>query len=179
MNRQLKILAQMKCKKYIIHDCSGKEGYIIFALFIRRIGGVLSIVFGIFATLEASRLYTYGTGILVGDHAFPAIVGIILIVAGLFYLCSSDKEEKGVMPNRQQLKTMIYTIGILCLYCFSMNYLGYFATTFIAFLLLLKVIGNYRWIWTMAFALIFTAVMYYLFITLLKTPLPITPILSF
>ncbi|MED4851900.1 tripartite tricarboxylate transporter TctB family protein [Caldifermentibacillus hisashii] len=165
--------------KYILHDCSGKEGYIIFALFIRRIGGVVSIAFGIFATLEASRLYTYGTGILIGDHAFPAIIGIILIVAGLFYLCLPYKEEKVVMPNHKQLKTMIYTIGILCLYCFSMNYLGYFVTTFIAFLLLLKVIGNYRWVWTMALALIFTAVMYYLFITLLKTPLPITPILSF
>lgn len=129
------------------------------------------MIVGFLSLYEAIRLYPYGTGLFVGDHAFPGIVGIIFIFTGFLYFLFPRKEVKEPL-NREKRNTMFIVIGILLIYCYSILFLGYFISTLLAFFILLKAIGKYRFLFSIIFSTIATTAFYYLFIVLLKTPLP-------
>lgn len=140
---------------------------------LKRFSAYTSIFLGLLSFLEAIKLYRYGTGFLIGDHAFPGVIGILLVLAGIsLYFIKEDPKKENTFPNGKTRNMMLATIGVLFGYCFVMEYIGYTLATFISFVILIKMIGNYRWLTLTLLAGVFTATLYYVFIGLLKTPLP-------
>lgn len=139
-----------------------------------RIGAIISIILGCLSIFEAIRLYPYGNKILTGDHTFPGLIGVLLVIAGgtLLFERTSKEKNKPVLPRGRTALIMIVSIGSLFIYCLLIEYIGYFFSTMITFIYLIKIIGNYRWIFSILIAVVLTTVLYLLFIVLLKTPFP-------
>lgn len=139
-----------------------------------RIGAIISIILGCLSIFEAIRLFPYGNRILTGDHTFPGLIGVLLVIAGGFILFERNSKEKKdpVLPRGRTAFIMIVSIGSLFIYCLLIEFIGYFFSTVITFVCLIKIIGNYRWIFSILVAGVLTTVLYFLFIVLLKTPFP-------
>ncbi|TKC14390.1 tripartite tricarboxylate transporter TctB family protein [Robertmurraya kyonggiensis] len=136
-----------------------------------RIGAFVAIILGGLSIFEAIRLYPYGNNLLTGDHTFPGMIGVLLILAGGMLLFERKKDEV-VLPKGRTAFMMIASIGSLIIYSLSIKYIGYFFSTVLAFLFLIKIIGNYSWIFSIVIATVLTTALYLLFIVLLKTPFP-------
>jgi putative tricarboxylic transport membrane protein len=138
-----------------------------------RIGGLVGVALGLIAIEEAVRLYHLRTGMLVGDHAMPAAVGILLIIFGVLLIVRADSSaliEK--FPRGAVLGRLIGSFAILFAYWFLMDRLGYVASTFIVCIGLFKVMSEYGWIRCLLYSAITSAVLGYLFMNLLNIPLP-------
>ncbi|WP_338452956.1 tripartite tricarboxylate transporter TctB family protein [Niallia oryzisoli] len=139
----------------------------------KRMGGLIAAMFGLLSLNEAKMLYPYSKNILTGDHVFPVFIGALLL---LFGLClgfeQSNEEYKADLPSGKTRFTLMSCIASLFVYCFFITIIGYAASTFIISVCLLKVIGQYRWNVSLLLGVMLTSVIYFLFIVLLKTPLP-------
>ncbi|WP_141434216.1 tripartite tricarboxylate transporter TctB family protein [Bacillus sp. 03113] len=144
-----------------------------------RIGGLIVIIFGFLSIHECIRLYSYSRDILTGDHVFPGLIGILLVLFGfgLFFERKSGGREFERPPRRVAI-TIIFSIVILFIYCILITFIGYIISTLLVSVGLIKAIGNYRWISSILLGAIMTATLYFVFIALLKTPFP-SVILSF
>jgi len=138
----------------------------------KRIGGVIAIIFGIIALLEANSLYTYSLNLLTGDHALPGLIGMLLVLVGISLFFGKQEENKGDFPTGKLLVTLIATIILLFVYCFLITVIGYVFSTFVASVLLIKLIGKKSWILSVVIGGVITTVLYYVFIVLLNTPFP-------
>ncbi|WP_342043576.1 tripartite tricarboxylate transporter TctB family protein [Bacillus sp. OTU2372] len=138
------------------------------------IGGITAIVLGCLSISESIRLYPYSNKILTGDHTFPGVLGILLVIAGVILITKQKSPEtnESILPRGRTAFIMAASIGILLIYCLFIEYIGYFFSTLIAFIFLIKLIGNYRWVFSTIMAAVLTTVLYLLFIVLLKTPFP-------
>lgn len=139
----------------------------------RKTGAFISLFLGIVSVVEATRLYPYRTDFWAGDHIFPGLIGAILVAAGLFLLLKREESSRRfVLPGGKIGRKMTATAGVLISYCLLIGYAGYVFSTFLAFLFLLRIIGNYRWADSALFSGLFTCALYLLFSEFLKTPLP-------
>jgi putative tricarboxylic transport membrane protein len=138
-----------------------------------RIGGILSILLGFLSIKESIKLYPYGNKLLTGDHTFPGVIGVLLIIAGLTLVFKRNHEPlKEGLPKGKTARIMVTSILSLLVYCFLIGMIGYFFSTIITFIFLFKTMGNYRWLFSLVLAVILTTAFYLLFIVLLKTPFP-------
>ncbi|TCN27231.1 tripartite tricarboxylate transporter TctB family protein [Mesobacillus foraminis] len=138
-----------------------------------KIGGAVCTIIGAVSLIEALRLYPYGVGLLTGDHTFPGILGVLLCIGGIILLFKKSKGfGEASMPKGKIRLKMLLSIMILLIYCFLIGILGYFLSTLAAFTCLFRLLGSYRWIISLFFSATLTAVLYGLFIVLLKTPFP-------
>ncbi|WP_394232113.1 tripartite tricarboxylate transporter TctB family protein [Niallia oryzisoli] len=139
----------------------------------KKIGGFITVLFGFLSLHEAKRLYPFSKNILTGDHIFPVFIGVLLLLFGISLLFEQINEgPKADIPKGETRFILISCISILFIYCFFITILGYACSTFIISAFLLKVIGHYRWNFSLLLGGVLTAVIYFLFIVLLKTPLP-------
>ncbi len=138
----------------------------------KRIGGVIAIIFGVIALLEANSLYTYSLNLLTGDHALPGLIGVMLVLVGISLFFGKQEENKVVFPTGKLLLTIIATILFLFMYCFLITVIGYVFSTLVASVLLIKLIGKKSWILSLITGGVITAFLYYVFIVLLNTPFP-------
>src|SRR4051812_8108599 len=138
-----------------------------------RVGRFITILFGLLSLYEGKTLYPYSKGLLTGDHFFPGLIGILLVLfgLGLFFEKKTD-EEKSELPTGKTRLKLISSIIILIIYCFLILFIGYVVSTLVVSICLIKVIGNYRWITSFFIGGAITTILYFLFIVLLKTPFP-------
>lgn len=139
-----------------------------------RIGGFFAIFLGCISIWESIKLYSYSTKILTGDHTFPGIMGALLAIVGgiLLFEKNKEKDKKIVLPRGRTAFIMISSLGAVMIYCVLIGFIGYFFSTMMIFVVLFKIIGDYRLYFSVLLALIFTTVLHVLFIVLLKTPFP-------
>lgn len=140
----------------------------------KNIGGFITILFGLLSLYEASKLNSYSEDLLIGDHVFPGVIGILLVVFGLSLVFERKIDHKKVGFVKGKTRTVLFaSILILLIYSFLIVVVGYVISTLLASVCLIRLIGNYRWIISILIGGIITAVFYILFIILLKTPFPI------
>jgi putative tricarboxylic transport membrane protein len=109
----------------------------------------------------------------VGDYTMPAVFGSVLILLGLLLLFVVKGEQfKVKYPDRKTMISILSTLGLLFLYWFSIQFLGYEITTFVVGIGLFKVMGSYSWIKAIIFSAILSTVLYFLFIFWLGVPFP-------
>lgn len=146
----------------------------ILLFFRNKLSSILTIIVGLITIREAIHLYPYSFHFLSGDHAFPALVGTILVLCGTILFFTRNRHIQQVrFPDMSIRMKMVGTVLLLFIYCILMNYLGYILCTAICVLFLIRIIGGFRWIFCCFLSLIFTSTSYYIFVVLLKTPLPL------
>ncbi|GAX90120.1 tripartite tricarboxylate transporter TctB family protein [Effusibacillus lacus] len=138
-----------------------------------RIGGIISIIFGVIAISESIRLYPKRMGPLVGDYTMPGIVGVVMILLGLLVIFVVKGEKfKVEFPDRKLMKGLLLTFGLLFAYWVLTQFLGYEISTLLVAMGLFKVMGSYSVLKSMVYGVVLTAGLYFLFILWLGVPLP-------
>jgi putative tricarboxylic transport membrane protein len=139
----------------------------------KKIGGSVAVLFGLLSLYEASKLYSYSRHLLTGDHALPGMIGLLLVLFGFsLYFERAEEDRKVQFPSGRTRVTLLLTILLIFLYCYLIPWLGYTVSTLAVAIGLVKMIGQYRWLFSILFGIIITAVLYVVFIVLLKTPVP-------
>ena len=140
----------------------------------KRAGGTAAFILGSLALHEAWKLSAYRTHFLTGDHAFPGIVGILLILFGTaLFLERADPVGEAKFPAPGKTRTaIVFCIATLLLYCLLIPWAGYTISTLFAAILLIRIIGRTRLRNAIFAGVLMTAVLYIIFVVLLKTPVP-------
>lgn len=143
------------------------------------IGAVLFMAIGIVVSLEANRLQAYSISQYVGDHTLPTILGILFVLLGGVLLIQSfrtieKKKEKGgtKAPPAPERSRLILCLAALFLYCWLLYAIGYLPATLIVSAALFRLIGSYRWMTAVAFAVLLTGSLYAVFIWWLQITFP-------
>ncbi|HHV64730.1 MAG TPA: tripartite tricarboxylate transporter TctB family protein [Peptococcaceae bacterium] len=137
-----------------------------------KIGGLIGIIIGLFSISEAFRMYPYRVNNAVGDHVMPAVVGGLLILLGVIMIIFKTEKFEVKFPERSMIIKISSTLGVLLLYWVMLHFLGYTLSTFLAGLLLFRIIGSYSILKTISFAALTIAALYLVFIYWLNMPFP-------
>lgn len=141
--------------------------------FQKRTGAWVTLFLGLLSLYEAHKLYQYGGDLLSGDHTFPGLIGILLVFLGISLLFDRKEDTRNQESTSKRARfASIVSISLLLVYCFLMTVVGYVISTLAVATCLFKVIGNYKWRMSVIIGAITTAILYFLFIVLLKIPLP-------
>ncbi|MBI1736218.1 MAG: tripartite tricarboxylate transporter TctB family protein [Candidatus Rokubacteria bacterium] len=142
----------------------------------RIVGGIL-VLSGAFALVEGRRLYhlreTLVAGAVVGDDTFPIIVGVALLVLGVYlFIAAPPPAARVSLPSGPVRTQMLVGAGVLALYWVLVPWLGYTAATAIVSAALFRGMGGYRWPVAILLAAVTTGALYVLFRVWLLQPLP-------
>lgn len=137
-----------------------------------RIGGVITILFGFVSIIEAVRLYPNRISSMEGDHILPGLVGILMILLGLWLLIMKGETFRVEYPKGKMLVNMIIVIAIMFAYWFAIPFLGYVISTLVAFIVLFRALGSYHWFKCTLYGVLSTLCIYMLFIYWLNMPFP-------
>jgi tripartite tricarboxylate transporter TctB family protein len=141
------------------------------------VAGAILVLLGVVALVEARRLYhlrtTFVAGAVVGDDTFPMIVGVALLVLGVYMLVLARLPVVKVVPPRGAVRTqMLSGASLLLAYCVAVPWLGYTASTAVGSVALYRAMGGYRWPVALLLGALTTGLLYVLFRMWLLQPLP-------
>jgi len=137
--------------------------------------GIILLTLAIATLIETRKL---PIGSLSSPQAgfFPLVLAIILGILSLVFLRQTIRgKDEGKAPpwaSGGGLGHLILTVGVLFLYGFSFEPLGYLISTFLLIIFLVGAPGRKKWWVVITVALLSTAVSYLLFDTLLEASLP-------
>ncbi|GAA4724567.1 tripartite tricarboxylate transporter TctB family protein [Brevibacillus fulvus] len=138
-----------------------------------QIGGLISILMGIFCCMEAYRLHLLKGGGIVGDDTLPAIIGAVLIVLGSLLLFMRGRKQHAVQfPPKGVLLKMLLCMVFMFAQCLLIPLLGYLLSTLFVSWGLFRVIGGYAWLRSAIYAILLTAGLYLIFIKWLQITFP-------
>ncbi|WP_248930759.1 tripartite tricarboxylate transporter TctB family protein [Paenibacillus hamazuiensis] len=137
-----------------------------------RVGGIISLIFGAVSLAEAVRLYPAKISMFVGDHTLPGVIGVSLIILGIVMAVGKGTKFEVVFPERNTIVKMLLVFGLLFAYWFSLQYLGYNISTFIASACLFRMMGSYNYTKCTVYSACLTAALYLIFIYWLEMPFP-------
>ena len=143
----------------------------------RTVTGGILVALGAVAIVEAHRLSGLReemvAGAVVGDDTFPWIIGVALLLLGLYAIFAARWAVTDVrFPAGAVGRQVLTTAGALVAYCAITPYLGYTLATLVVSTLLYRAMGAYRWpVATLAGAAT-TGALYLMFRVCLNEPLP-------
>ena len=143
------------------------------------VSSVFCIVIGVLFCLGSTKFGDIRSGFPSAGF-FPFIGGVLLISLStilLIWTRIGKEAEKGKIikffPQKDSLKRLVITLSVLFMYSVSLVYLGFFITTFLFMILLLKCLEPQRWMTVLIIAFLTSISAYSLFVILLKVQLPI------
>ncbi len=107
-----------------------------------------------------------------GPGLFPLLLGVILVLFSVIAFLISNPEKLPKVSRALIPRSVLYMIGILFGYRFSLPIFGYSLSTLLLLIMLLKIIGRQKWCMTMAWSLLITTTSALLFILWLHVPFP-------
>ena len=143
----------------------------------RRIAGGVLVVLGAVALLEARRLSGLReemvAGAVVGDDTFPRLIGLALLLLGLYAIALARWPVHSVtVPASAERLQLVGSAGALILYYLITPYLGYTLSTLVVATGLYRAMGRYRWPVALLIGGVTTAALYLVFRVWLVEPLP-------
>lgn len=132
------------------------------------------MLFGGFVAVYSATALKIGDISQPGPGLFPLFCGIgIVFLCGLWLVLNrACVVDKGPLWPDGRWKTPALGIFVISLYAFLMTYVGYPLATIVFLVTWQKLIENENWKRTTVIALVGTAVMYVLFVYLLKVAVP-------
>jgi hypothetical protein len=143
----------------------------------RRVTGVVLLLLGLLALLEAHRLAGLReelvAGAVVGDDTLPRLVGLALVLLGAYALVLARWPAPRVrFPRGGERARMLASAGALVAYYVIAPLAGYTLGTLLVAATLYWTMGGYRWWVAAAAGLATTAALYLMFRVWLLQPLP-------
>jgi putative tricarboxylic transport membrane protein len=147
-----------------------KRDEIIVGIFIFLFGG---------ATVLLSLKMPIGTFRMAGTGMFPLILGILLMILSVIYVLKiffqgkkgQIKKEASSESSESPVQLILF-LGTMVLVTAFFNQLGYPLSSFLLMVALLRILGVKRWMFTLPLSFITAVVCYFIFVQLLKIPLP-------
>lgn len=138
--------------------------------------GVVIAAFGAYALLRALELSFYEEGVP-GPGFFPAVLALLLILGGLGLcvtrLMAPDEESKDFdLPSTEEARRSLGLWVALLLAILLVNVIGFLLAMIVLVAVLLLGIDRRRGIATFITIILVPVLVYLLFATLLKVPLP-------
>jgi putative tricarboxylic transport membrane protein len=141
------------------------------------IGGMITILFGIFAITQAMQIeYWWKFG--PGSGFLPLWASIILIFGGVLLLIQALRKPKADThrpkdpQQRKRIGKVAAVAGLTVLTAVGMIYLGFTIAIFLFMALMVHALGKYRWYITLGTALFISLTFYISFAKWLQVPLP-------
>ena len=141
------------------------------------IGGVITILFGIFAITQSMRIeYWWKFG--PGPGFLPLWASIIMVFGGCLLLIQAlqkPKADNHRPKDPQQIKrigNVAAVAGLTVLTAIVMIYLGFNIAIFLFMAVMVHMLGKYRWYITLGTAVFVSISFYILFAVWLQVPLP-------
>lgn len=137
----------------------------------RRLTQALLVILGVFGAWVMWRSFGYGIGAYnnPGAGAWPFVVGTAMLGLSAWLFIATSKKSPGERVNYGQpflLWTLILVWGVL------LNYITFIAISSAMLFLIFKLVGKAGWIMSIVVPVVTSAVIYYVFSTLLAVPLP-------
>ena len=114
-----------------------------------------------------------------GPRAFPIVLGVALLGIGVLMTVAAFRPKreaataKAEPVTRREAKVVAYTFGMLMLYAFLMEKVGFLIATPVAVLLMMYGILRLRsWVLMLGMSVGITAFCWFFFVWLLGTPMP-------
>jgi putative tricarboxylic transport membrane protein len=114
------------------------------------------VLLGLLFTISSVPIYTKGIGAGPGAGAFPFWIGLLLTACGLVYLVKSFQSksaEKFTVGAGESKGCLVWTALSILAYVGLMPYLGFTLATFLFTTVCLRIIGEYKWGFSIAFSL--------------------------
>ena len=125
--------------------------------------GILSMIEGI-RLVMAAKLQLYD---VLGPGFYNMGMGFILMIVGVIYFIFQSKEvskEKKESSSSKEYKIkMASMVGVLALYIILMNYIGYFFSSMLFFILINRIVGFRAWAGNLAVSTAMTVIFYVVF----------------
>lgn len=141
------------------------------------ISGIFWLIIGLVLSFWASK-YPIGSLKNFGPGLFPLVVGILLAFCSLILLLGKKKKPFLIIKGRISsyrpggLKNVAYTILILIVASFLFEKIGYVLTFFFLMIFLMLEVDLKNWKKIFIFAFFVVLGVYFIFVLLLKQPLP-------
>jgi hypothetical protein len=110
-----------------------------------------------------------------GGGFLGLIAGLVIALGGAFLLAAEAGEERAFTIDPAALRRILAVVGGLCLMTLLMPMLGFILAAIVTLLPLLRLIERQSWAAILAFSLISTLVIYWVFDRLLSSTLPHGP----
>jgi putative tricarboxylic transport membrane protein len=138
-----------------------------------RVAGGIFVIMGIVALAEGWRLYPMRTRGIVGDEAFPLVLGFVMVGLGaILALFPGPAKKRVTWPKGKQAAVMAEGAAILVLYWLLLPYVGFPISTYFAAAGLFYTIGRFRWYGCLLSSAVLTSAFHGIFILWLKMPFP-------
>lgn len=129
------------------------------------------VAFGLLILVE-SRELRIGSFNDPGPALFPLLLGISLILLSVISSLMANQEKTPQSSGRLISLRVLYVVGILIGYRFCLPFFGFFLSTLLMLIILLKFAGRQKWFLTITFSLLTTIVSFLLFVKWLGVPFP-------
>lgn len=142
-----------------------------------RTASVVFLAVGVLFIIGSRHLSSSSYGSVVGPDIFPFILGIILVLLSirLFY---ETLVAKVVKRNKEKLpyKPFLIIFAATLVYILTLETIGYVITTFVFLLVCFQTMERKKWLTSLIISGIFSGLVYFLFVEVLKGTLPGWPI---
>ena len=147
-------------------------GTFIAEIIILFVVGLMSMIEGI-RLVFAQKLQLYD---VLGPGFYNIGMGSILIIVGVIYFISQRGrifiEKKEALPSKEYKIKMASMVGVLALYIFLLEYIGYFFSSMFFFVLLNRIVGFRGWTSNLAVSIAMTLIFYIVFVKWLNMIFP-------
>jgi putative tricarboxylic transport membrane protein len=147
-------------------------GTLLAEVIILALVGIMSIVDGI-RLVFAQKLQLYD---VLGPGFYNIGMGSILIIVGVIYFISQRGRifigKKEALPSKEYKIKRASMVGVLALYIFLLDYIGYFFSSMVFFVLLNKIVGFRAWMSNLAVSIAMTLIFYIVFVKWLDMIFP-------
>jgi putative tricarboxylic transport membrane protein len=110
-----------------------------------------------------------------GAGVFPVVAGALLMLASLATMWEGwklDKAEQVDLPSGADSKRLLSVIGLLFGYFLALPWLGRIISGTLFCILLMRVLCDLSWPRVVAYSLVMSIMLYVVFASLLKVPMP-------
>jgi len=138
--------------------------------------GIFGFIVGLFVTIS-SVFYGIGSFSGPGPGFITLLAGVALTILSLILFAASGRRKLPFQGLRQiweghEPKNIVYVLGLLVVYTFLLEPVGFLITTFFLMVLLFRVQGNYSYKKVLSLSAAVTILCYIIFVQFLGVQLP-------
>ena len=155
-----------------------KTGFLI-EVFVILIIGLISIIDGI--RLTTGVRIESGFDILGPGFYNIGIGSLVIIVGVIYFIFSRGKDEtqaKDATVTKNKIR-FVSMIAVMAIYAFLMHLIGYLVSTFVFFVLILRVVGFRSWLINVIVSIVSSISLYIVFVKWLNMIFPRGVLLNF
>ncbi|MEH7493513.1 tripartite tricarboxylate transporter TctB family protein [Neobacillus niacini] len=142
-----------------------------------HIASVLFLAVGVLFIVGSKQLDSSSYGSAVGPDIFPLILGsaLVLLSIRLFYETFINKIHQGT-KEKLQYKPFLIIFGATLVYILSLETIGYVISTFLFLFVCFQTMERSKVILSLIISAVFSGLVYFLYVEVLKGTLPDWPI---